>query len=202
MEGRWYAELENGVSIRADINMIADFSLYVGRELSDEELEELKAAEERLTAKERALRLLENRQMSRKELTDKLTRKGESVEAAEAAAELMERVGAIDDREYARTVVRHYARKGYGVGRIKSELIRRGIDRELWEEALSEMPETDDTLDTLIQNKLRGREPDKNEVKKLTDMLLRRGFSWGEIKGALGRYDELLETAEDIEEIE
>lgn len=202
MEGRWYAELEDGVSIRADINMIADFSLYVGRELSDEELEELKAAEERLTAKERALRLLENRQMSRKELTDKLTRKGESAEAAEAVAELMERVGAIDDREYARTVVRHYARKGYGVGRIKSELIRRGIDRELWEEALSEMPETDDTLDTLIQNKLRGREPDKNEVKKLTDMLLRRGFSWGEIKGALGRYDELLETAEDIEEIE
>lgn len=199
VEGRWYADLEDGDSIKVDINMIADFSLYVGRELDDEELEELKAEEAKLKAKERALRMLGTRQMSRRELTNKLTQKGESPEAADAAAELMERVGAIDDGEYAGTIVRHYARRGYGIGRIKQELSRRGIAKELWEPALAEMPESDDTLDTLIETKLRGREPDKKELKKLTDMLLRRGFSWSEIKGALGRYDEMLETTEEIE---
>lgn len=199
VEGRWYAELDESDSIKVDINMIADFALYVGRELSDEELCELKEAESRLNAKERALRMLSTRQMSRKELTDKLTQKGESPEAADAAAELMERVGAIDDGEYAGTIVRHYSKKGYGAGRIKNELSRRGISKELWDEALRQMPESDDTLDALIERKLRGREPDKKELKKVTDMLLRRGFSWSEIKSALGRYDEMLDTLEEIE---
>lgn len=196
MADRWYIELDSGESIKADLNIIAELSLYEGRELTEDELTELREAAARFGAKERAFRLLSSRQMSRKELTDKLTQKGETPEAAEYAAELMERIGAVNDGEYAHTIVRHYAGKGYGAGRIKSELMRRGISKELWEDALSEMPESDDTLDALIASKLRGEAPDRRELKKLTDMLMRRGFSWPEIKGALGRYDEMIEEIE------
>jgi regulatory protein len=196
MADRWYLVLSNGESVKADLNMIADLSLYEGRELTDEELSELLERASLFGAKERAYGMLSTRQMSRKELTEKLTKKGETAEDAEAVSELMERIGAINDSEYARTIVRHYAKKGYGEGRIKNELSRRGIPKELWEEALSEKPESDDTLDRLIASRLKGETPDKKELKKLTDMLLRRGFSWSEIKSALGRYDELLEETE------
>ncbi len=197
VEGRFYVKLSDETTVTADINMIADFSLYEGRKLSEDEVTRLMAAEERSRAKERALHLLSNRQMSRRELIGKLTAKGDSAEAAENAADIMERVGALNDGEYARTVVRHYSKKGYGMGRIKQELSRRGINRELWDDALSELPEGTDTLDSLINKKLKGKAPDKKELKRLTVMLVRRGFSWSDIRTALGKYDEMLEMTEE-----
>lgn len=193
---RWYAELTGGETIRVSLAIVADYSLYKGRELTDEELSDLRAAAAESGAKSRALRMLGARQMSRRELVDKLTQKGETEENAAAAADFMERIGAVNDEEYSKAIVRHYSKKGYGAARIKQELSRRGVPREMWDEALCELPEGDETIDTLIARKLNGREPDKQEVKRLTDMLLRRGFSWGQIKAALGRYDEALEETE------
>ena len=149
-----------------------------------------------MTAKEKALKLLEKRDYSRTELIRKLTEKGfEETEAAEAVESLVS-LGFVDDARYAPIVVRHYSKKGYGAGRIKAELSRRGVPKELWEDALEEISDSGDTLDAIISQKLGGRDPDRKELKKLTDMLLRRGFSWGDIKTALGRYDENLEETD------
>lgn len=193
---RFYAALENGESIKVDINIIADLSLYAGRELTDEELNELQARSGAFEAKERALKLLSSRQMSRKELKKKLAEKGATDEAADAAADIMERIGAVNDAEYAASIVRHYAKMGYGAGRIRQELMRRGVDKELWDDALSEMPEGGDKLDELIARRLKGRDPDEKELKRLTDRLIRRGFSWSEVRAALARYNETLELEE------
>ena len=90
-------------------------------------------------------------------------------------------------------LVRHYAGKGYGKARIREEMRRRGVDRELWDAALEELPDQSETLDRLIQKKCRGDLSDRREVKRVSDSLLRRGFSWSEVKEALRRYTELLE---------
>ena len=149
-----------------------------------------------MTAKEKALQLLEKRDYSRAELIKKLIEKGfDGTEAAEAVDSLVS-LGFVDDARYAPIVVRHYSQKGYGMGRIKSELTRRGVPKELWEDALAELSDSGDTLDAVIARKLGGRVPDRKELKRLTDMLLRRGFSWSEIKTALGRYDENLEETD------
>ena len=193
MAERYYAELENGERLSVDLNAVGDLALYDGRELGDEELASLRGYSKRFGAKERALRLLEKRQMSRRELIKKLVEKGEDEKSAEYAADLMERLGARNDREYAGAVARHYKRMGYGSGRVRQELLRRGIDRELWAEAIDEAPENSGKLDALLERKLRNADlSDRKEVKKATDMLLRRGFSWSEIKEALGRYTDAL----------
>ena len=93
-------------------------------------------------------------------------------------------------------IVRHSSASGYGMGRIREELYRRGVPKELWEEALGQLPEPDDTLDRLVSTRLRG-ECDPKKIKKLTDMLLRRGFGWEEIKSALRRYGTELENDEE-----
>ena len=92
------------------------------------------------SAKKRALRLLERRDYSRKELIVKLTEKGEPLEDAEAVADRMIELGVISDERYSRMLVRHYAAKGYGTCRIKQELYRHGIHTDLWEEAMEELP--------------------------------------------------------------
>jgi regulatory protein len=139
-------------------------------------------------AKEKALRLLDRRDMSKKELTDKLIEKGVSPDDAQRAADRMEELGFIDDGRYAGLVVRHYASKGYGLRRIREELYRRGIPREEWEAALEDLKVPDETVDRLLRLKLRGRDEDPAGLKKACEALSRRGFSWEEIQAAAERY--------------
>ncbi len=89
-------------------------------------------------------------------LLDKLTEKGISNTDAEEVADWLCGLGVVNDERFAGLVVRHYAAKGYGKRRICDELYRRGIDRELWDAAFAELPETDDTVDRLLGAKLRG----------------------------------------------
>ena len=93
----------------------------------------------------------------------------------------------MNDERYAGLVVRHYAAKGYGRRRIRDELYRRGIDREFWDAALDELPETDDTVDRLLGAKLRGA-VSPEALQRAQSYLLRRGYSWDEVCAATERY--------------
>lgn len=139
-------------------------------------------------AKKRALRLLEKRDYSRKMLMDKLTGKGVAEEDAAEVADWLCEIGVVDDGRFAELVVRHYAAKGYGRRRVSEELYRRGISQELREEALAGMPENDDSLLRLLTGKLRGTDGTPEDIRKAQDFLLRRGYSWGEIRAAVEHY--------------
>jgi regulatory protein len=135
--------------------------------------------------------MLDRRDYSRAELVKKLVEKGEPREDAEAVADRLAELGVVDDRRYAALVVRQYAGKGYGVRRVREELTRRGVPRELLDAALAEMPAQDDAVLTLLRRKL-GGSFDRADVKRATDALARKGYGWDEIASALQRLrDEL-----------
>ena len=136
--------------------------------------------------KNRALRMLDRRDYSRAELTKKLVEKGETAENAEEVVSRLAELGVVDDRRYAALVVRQYAGKGYGVRRVRMELIRRGVPRELLDAALDEMPAQEDTLLNLLRRKL-GDSFESADVKRATDALARKGYDWDEIASALQR---------------
>lgn len=144
-----------------------------------------------MTAEEtrkKALSLLERRDYGSEELCAKLVEKGAEPDEARAAVRYMVRVGFIDDARYADMVVRHYAAKGYGIGRVREELRRRKLDRELWDAALAELPEPDETVDALLRAKLRGKAADRDTIRKAGAALVRRGFTWEAVKAATDRY--------------
>ena len=139
-------------------------------------------------AKKRALWLLDKRDYARAELFRKLTEKGFEDAAADAALDRLTELGFVDDARYAPIVVRHYAAKGYGRARVQRELQRRGISKELWDAALGEMPEQDETVDRLLRARLKGAETgDRAALKRASDALLRRGYGWDEINSAVER---------------
>ena len=72
----------------------------------------------------------------------------------------------------------------------------KGIPKDLWEEALSQIPEMGDAIDKFLHQKLRGKEADDKTVKKVVDALLRRGHGWQEIRAGLQRYQSELELPE------
>ena len=137
--------------------------------------------------KDRALKLLGKRAFGERELYDRLVEKGETERNAAAVIAWLVELRLLDDGEYAAMLARHYAAKGYGPRRIRDELYRRKIPRELWDEALSGLPEQDGTIDKLLRARLRSAEPDRAELKRAVEALLRRGFSWDEIKEAVER---------------
>jgi regulatory protein len=137
--------------------------------------------------KERALKILEKRDVSRRMLIDKLREKNIPDTDAEEVADWLCSLGVINDERFAALVVRHYAGKGYGKRRISEELYRRGIDRELWETAFEELPETEDTLQRLLCSRLRGDDSTEN-LQRAQNFLLRRGYSWSEIHDAVDQY--------------
>ena len=147
---------------------------------------ELKSSPE--TAKQKALALLDKRDYSRAELLRKLEEKGIAQPDAEAAVDRLCDLGFVDDARYAPIVVRHYAAKGYGRRRVQQELQRRGIPKELWDRALEQMPEQDETVLRLLRSKLRGADTDdRAALKKAADALLRKGYGWDEINAAVER---------------
>lgn len=179
--------LEDGREIPTTLGLVTELRLFAGKQLEEAQLRLLQEKTASAFARERALSLLSFRPHSEKELRDKLLRKGTDPAAADAAIEWLRDHAYLDDAGYAVSVARHYASKGYGAKRITSELYRRGISRELWEEALCELPEPDQEIDRFLSKRLKDPE-NPDEIRKLSAALSRRGYSWDEIRSALDRF--------------
>lgn len=182
--------LEEGDPLRITGHELLQFGLYPGMDLSPQLVVQLEASGKRSEGRVKAAQLASGRMMSRKELADKLNRKGIAPDTAEEAVEWLTSLGAVDDAAYAGVIARHYAASGYGPGRVRQELQKRGVPRELWDDALAQLPDSADAIDGFLKKKLGGRMPDRPALKKLSDALLRRGFSWSDIRPALNRLGE------------
>ena len=185
--GRVLVFLEDGACLKITEQELLDFGLRAGDELDKPTLDRLKEAAGVSNVKATAADLIGKRAMSRRDLERKLQEKGASEAEARYAAEWLEAIGAINDADYAALLVRHCAQLGYGPARIRDKLYEKGVPRELWEDALDTLPDQSEDVDRFLRSKLRGELPDEKEKKRLTDALLRRGFSWGDVRAAWNR---------------
>ena len=185
--GRVLVFLEDGACLKITEQELLDFGLRAGDELDKPTLDRLKEAAGVSNVKATAADLIGKRAMSRRDLERKLQEKGSSEAEARYAAEWLEAIGAINDADYAALLVRHCAQLGYGPARIRDKLYEKGVPRELWEDALDTLPDQSEDVDRFLRSKLRGELPDEKEKKRLTDALLRRGFSWGDVRAAWNR---------------
>ena len=194
--GRFSVEFDSGETLLSTLEAVTDARLYVGMELEKEAFEELKRSSSKAIDRQKALELLSRRPYSRRELKDKLLRRGTDEQSAEDCVAWLSERGFLDDGEYAGAVARHYTAKGYGAGRVRDELRRRGVGRELAEETLAELPENTEKIDAFIARRL-DDPSDREAVRKVSAALFRRGWSWEEIRAALRRFDSKIETEED-----
>ena len=183
---------EDGTEVPSTMGVITEMMLFSGKALDGPATEHLRMLSERALVLEKAINLLSYSRMSSRELQNKLVHKGIEPDTAEAVAEKLQDLRLLDDAEYAAAVARHYTSKGYGAVRIRAEFSRRGIDRDLWEEALENAPQSDEKIDRFVQAKLKDPH-DRDQVRKVSAALARRGYSWDEIRSAIARYTELTE---------
>ena len=141
-------------------------------------------------AKDKALRLLEFRSHSERELSDKLKRAG-AKEDIDEILEFCRNYGFLDDRKYAIAKAKDLKNlKKYGKRRIKSELYSKGIDAEYVEEAVSYLDEDEeDMLLPLVEKRLKG-DFEKKNIDKCIRYFMYRGYGFSDIKNCIDNIKE------------
>lgn len=191
--GRYWLKLSDGTTLGLYPQTVAEFDLYTDKELSDAEWKNIREAAGEVSAKMRAVRIVSASAVSAKDLEQRLRRKGEDPEDARAAVQWMQELSFVDDRSTARQIVRRGLRKGYGKNRLRQMLYEKQIPRELWDEALADLPEPDEEITAFLNQRL-GENPEDKEVKRAVDALMRRGHTWQDIRRCLLRRGETMDN--------
>ncbi len=135
--------------------------------------------------KNKALRILEYRTNSKKEITDKLKRAGAEQENIEKVLEFLEEYHFINDGDFAIRYARDLKTlKKFGKKRIRTELFKKGISEEFIENAIDELSWEEDILSPLVEKKLAGNF-EKKSIDRCIRYFLYKGYSYDEIKSAL-----------------
>lgn len=182
--GRYWVTFDDGSKMGLYRQTVEDFALYSGKELDEQEAEALRTAAGQMSAKMRAVRIVSASSVSRKDLEQRLVRKGEDPEQAKAAVAWMEDLHLVDDRATAEQVVHSCIAKGYGLARAKQTLYEKRIPKAYWEEALADYPDQEAKIEQFLRARLDG-DSDEKQIKRAIDALLRRGHSYGTVKRVL-----------------
>ena len=182
--GRYWITLETGKKMALYRQTVEDFALYSGKELPDEEWKALQEHAGQMSAKMRAVRIVSASSVSKRDLEERLVRKGEDPDQAKQAVQWMEDLHLVNDRNTAEAVVHSCISKGYGLQRAKQALYEKRIPREYWDEALEDYPDQMERILSFLRSRL-DEDSDDRDVKKAVDALLRRGHSYGTIREAL-----------------
>lgn len=182
--GRYWVTFSDGSRLGLYRQTVEDFGLYPGKELDEQELERLGVEAGKMSAKMRAVRIVSASSVSKRDLQQRLVRKGEDPEQARAAVEWMSDLHLVDDRATAEQVVRSCIYKGYGLQRAKQALYEKQIPKAYWEEALMDYPDQGEKIVDFLRSRL-DADSDEKQKKRAIDALIRRGHSYGAIKKAM-----------------
>lgn len=173
-----------------DTQTLIDNRFDVGREITDEDLHEIIQLSNERRAKEKALWLISYRDHSSKELTEKIRRTCDEV-SAQKAVDRLEELGLVNDEAFAR----RYARQLLFTKHMSKKaavyyLIQKGIDKDLAEEVLDEIPvDTNEEIRVVINKKYKNIIDEKTK-KRAVAALQRLGYRWEDIKSVLNEYEE------------
>ena len=182
--GRYWVTFEDDSRIGLYRHTVEDFGLYTGMELSEEQLEALRTAAGQMSAKMRAVRIVSASSVSKKDLQQRLIRKGEDPEQAKEAVQWMEDLHLLNDRNTAEQVVHSCISKGYGLQRAKQALYEKQIPKKYWDEVLEDYPDQNEKIESFLRSRL-DADSDQKQIKKAIDALIRRGHSYGTIRQVL-----------------
>ncbi len=180
-----HISVDGEYSLTVDETYFPTLELWQGKEIDEDEFAEIKEKVNTRRCYNYAVSLLSRRDHSEGELRQKLRQKGYS-DGIEEALDKLKGQGYLDDERFARMYVGELIRlKGYGKARLKRELYRKGVSREITDIILEEAEFPEDKLEKIIRRKYMRYLDDEKGVRRTVNALLRLGYSFGEIRDAL-----------------
>lgn len=181
--------LDDEYVITTDANFWADNYISDGTEVDEDEWQELVEGINYKKALNKCADLLSRRDHSVKEMKMKLQRTVDSKSAQKAIDRYIE-AGYLDDERFCRSLVEYLINnKKYSENHIRQECYKRGISSDIINNVLEDFYiDNVDTIVELIQSKYLSKLQQENGTQKVIAALMRKGFSYSDIKSAFYRF--------------
>ncbi len=182
-----FIRLQGGGSLTVPYALFREKPLRPGDPIDPDAYRQALAPRENRCALEAAVRMLEARDRSSAEIMDKLERQGYSDSAVRQGILRLMEAGYLDDRRFALAFLARAGKK-YGAIRLRQELGRKGLPRQLIDELLQgqEEEESLEAAVNLAQKTLRSNAKDPRALyRRAYGVLARRGFPPDIVRKAL-----------------
>lgn len=177
--------IDDEYQITTDVDFWAEHYYKDGTEIDEEQWQELVDLINYKKAVDKCYDLLSRRDHSVKELKNKLLRTVDELNADRAIAKMLES-GYLDDEKYAVTLLNHLIEnKKMSKAFIKQEMYKRGLSSEIISSTLDGVEiDNASSCAELIMTKYRNKISVEGGKDKVIAALMRRGFSYSDIKDA------------------
>jgi len=169
--------------------------LRKGDKITNEFIDELIRENQKYFIKERAYRYLSRRMHSYYELKIKLLQKNYDKKLIEEVLNELKENKLINDKEFAGLYIDERLRKKkIGIVKIRAELMKKGINRQIIDELLNGFENDDEMRENIFLitqkkiNQLKSRNLDNKQIKqKLFSFLMNKGYDFDLIKETINK---------------
>lgn len=180
IDGRFYCGIKLEVAVK--------YRLKAGMVIDKAQLDIIQLETEKAQAVDKALTHISASPKTRKQIRDFLSKKGYVDAVIDYVFDRLDYYGYADDRQYCKMYVESVSGKSKRA--IEVELLKRGIDRDVIEEELSDLSDDEEEVLTLLKKYLKGKELSKENVFKGCRYLISKGYDYDTVKAASERVDE------------
>ena len=177
--------IDGAFAFGVHVDLVVEFGLHKGKALTVEAQQRIVAADRVRAARAAAMAYLGYGPRTEREVRQKLIRSDFGEAVAEDTVARLRELGYLDDAAYAHSYVEaRFRNRGYGPGRLRGDLLRRGVASALIDAALDDLIEQEDVLEAARRHaekrwpRLAAETDSYKRRKKLSDYLVRRGFSY------------------------
>lgn len=190
-KGRTSIRFDNGMEVLLYKGEVRKLGLQEQTVISREKYDEIIYEILGTRAKKRAMFLLERMDRTEHQLRDKLMQNGYPAVCVDLAIDYVKKYHYIDDLRYATNYI-SYQQKRKSRQKLKIDLLTKGIDKNVIEQALDEAFDSDEQIKIrqLLEKKhYDPKECDSKEKQKTYQYLMRRGFKGSDILHVMKIWD-------------
>lgn len=176
-------------SFSCSMELVYRYNLEKGRNVDLDYIKEVANEDNYIYCKETALRIIERTLKTEKEVIDKLQNKGFEKNVIDKVMDFLRQYDFVDDYKYVKCYMKEKL-KVDGKKKIKFNLLKKGIAESTIDEGFRFYDKDEDeyinSLRKIAEKKYNSLKKQNLEQiklrKKLCDYLLRKGYSWSEVK--------------------
>ena len=189
-----YFEVKTEAAVyEIDGSLLREYRLDAGTDADEELLQTLHDRSRERRAYQRACYLLDERDYSYVMLYRKLMQTYRDKALARKVCDRLAQSGLIDDRRYAEKCAEYLVeRKKYGIFRARQEMLHRGLDKTLVENALADLEEqAEENIPAVLEKKYGRLLTDPKDFKareKVIAGMARLGYNYRSVKDAIEDY--------------
>lgn len=180
-----FLDYEYALSMNYDLML--QHGLKVGKVVQEDELKQLVLENEKSIALQKASMLLGKSLKTEKQMKTYLKDKGYDPHVVNYVVKKLCEYNYLNDENYVNIYLRSVKNK-FGKYKIENELSKKGIKKELIEQAMKNFESNEQAIESLANKFLKNKEINRETVAKLNRHLIGKGFGYDEIKNVTQQF--------------